>query len=222
MSPLNLYRIEKERIRENLNKYTQKAFNLIQEIKNPLILDVGCGTGVPTIQLAKISGGKIIGVDNDETSLSLLKKKIQDLGLDGQVQVINDSIFNMEFPEESFDIIWAEGSVFVMGFENSIKTWYPFLKPGGFIVIHDDSKDEDEKLEIIKNYGYNCISEFELSHQVWWEEYYAPLEELVKKFKNKYPDDLELITELNKDQVEIDENFSAVMASSFVLIIQKI
>jgi ubiquinone/menaquinone biosynthesis C-methylase UbiE len=222
MSPLNLYRIEKDRIRENLNKYTQKVFNVIPEIKNPLILDVGCGTGVPTIQLAKISVGKIIGVDNDETSLSLLKKKIQDLGLDEQVQVINDSIFNMEFPEESFDIIWAEGSVFVMGFENSIKTWYPFLKPGGFIVIHDDSKDEDEKLEIIKNYGYNCISEFELSHQVWWEEYYAPLEELVKKFKNKYPNDLELINELNKDQVEIDENFSAVMASSFVLIIQKI
>ncbi|MBI5458817.1 class I SAM-dependent methyltransferase [Methanobacterium sp.] len=221
MSNLDLYRSEKDHIRENLNKYTIKAFKLLPEIENPRILDIGCGTGVPTVELAKISGGDVTGLDDNATSLNMLKTKIKARGLDKQVRVINDSIFTMDFPEESFDIIWAEGSVFVMGFENSIKNWRRFLKSDGFLVIHDDSKDKDKKLELIKKHGYRLIDEFELSHQVWWDEYYKPLKLLIKNFKDKHPDDQNLITELNIDQMEIDQSFSSVMASSLIIIIQK-
>jgi len=221
MSNLDFYRIEKDRVRENLNKYTIKAFKLLPGIDNPCILDIGCGTGVPTVELAKISGGDVTGLDANENSLNMLKAKIKALGLDNQVRVVNDSIFTMDFPEESFDIIWAEGSVFVMGFENSIKNWRRFLKSDGFLVIHDDGKDRGIKLELVKKHGYRLIDEFELSHQVWWDEYYEPLKLLIKKFKDKHPDDEELINELNKDQMEIDQSFSSLMASSLIIIIQK-
>ncbi|GAG39125.1 unnamed protein product, partial [marine sediment metagenome] len=136
MSNLNLYRIEKDRIRENLNKYTKKAFKLLPKCKNPHILDIGCGTGVSTIKLATISDGHVNGIDIDVTSLNLLQRKIKETGLNNRVSVIRDSILTMDFPEESFDIIWAEGSIFVIGFENSIKKWRRFLKPNGFLVIH--------------------------------------------------------------------------------------
>lgn len=222
MSNLNFYRIEKDHIRENLNKYTYKAFKLLPEINNPHILDIGCGTGVPTIKLAEMSGGDITGLDNDPHTLSLLQKKIKDRGLDKQVRVIKDSIFTMDFPDESFDIIWAEGSVHVLGFENSIKKWSQYLKPEGFIVIHDDNKEKIKNLETIEKYNYQLIDEFELSHKVWWEEYYKPLEQLIKKFRDNYPDDLVLINQLDKDQMEIDNYFSAVKASSYVIIIQKV
>ena len=68
--------MEKDHIRENLNKYTRKAFKLIPKCKNPLILDVGCEMGVPTIELVRISYGHVIGVDIDDTSLKLLQRKI--------------------------------------------------------------------------------------------------------------------------------------------------
>ncbi len=121
MSNLNLYRIEKDHIRENLNKYTRRAFKLLPKCKNPHILDIGCGSGVPTIELATISDGHVTGIDIDVTSLNLLQRKIKEIGLNNQVSVIKNSILTMDFPEESFDIIWAEGSIFVIGFENSIK-----------------------------------------------------------------------------------------------------
>lgn len=221
MSNLDSYRAKKDHIRENLNKYTIKAYKSLPEIENPYILDVGCGTGVPTVELARISGGNITALDDNENSLNMLKAKIKAWELDKKVTVINDSIFTMDFPDESFDIIWAEGSVFVMGFENSIKNWRRFLKSDGFLVIHDDSKDKDKKLELVKKHGYRLIDEFELSHQVWWDEYYKPLEQLIKTFKDKQPDDQNLINELNKDQIEIDQSFSSVMASSLIIIIQK-
>ena len=222
MSNLNLYRIEKDHIRENLNKYTRKAFKLLPKCKNLHILDVGCGSGVPTIELAKISDGHVIGIDIDETSLNLLRRKLRETGLNNRVSVIKDSILTMDFPEESFDIIWAEGSIFVIGFEKSIKKWRRFLKPNGFLVIHDENKDKNKKLGLIIKYGYALIAQFELTDNLWWLEYYTPLEQLIQEFRHKYPNDSELSNELNKDQVEIDKcKSNSIVISSFFVIMQK-
>ena len=45
------------------DKYTQKAFEMMPVIKQPRILDIGCGPGMQTIKLEKLSNGKIIGID---------------------------------------------------------------------------------------------------------------------------------------------------------------
>ena len=223
MSNLNLYRIEKDHIRENLNNYTRKAFKLLPKCRNLHILDVGCGSGVPTIELAKMSDGHIIGIDIDETSLNLLRRKIKEIGLNSRLSIIKGSILTMDFPEESFDIIWAEGSIFVIGFENSIKRWHRFLKPNGFLVIHDENKDKTKKLGLITKYGYAFIAQFELMDDLWWLEYYTPLEQLIQEFRHKYPSDSELNSELNKDQIEIDKcKSNSIVFSSFFVIMQKV
>ena len=222
MSNLNLYRIEKDHIRENLNKYTRKAFKILPKCKNPHMLDVGCGTGVPTIELAKISNGHVIGIDIDESSLNLLQRKIKEMGLNNRVSVIKDSILTMDFPEECFDIIWAEGSIFVIGFENSLKKWHRFLKPNGFLVIHDENKDKTKKLGLITKYGYTLIAQFEISDNLMWREYFTPLEQLIQEFRHKYPNDSDLSNELNKDQIEIDKcKLNSTVISSFFVIMQK-
>jgi SAM-dependent methyltransferase len=145
------------------------------------------------------------------------------MGLNNQVNVIKDSILTMDFPEESFDIIWSEGSIFVIGFENSIKKWRRFLKPNGFLVIHDERKDKNKKLGLITKYGYKLINHFELMDNLWWLEYFTPLERLIQEFRNKYPKDSELISELKKDQAEIDKcKSNPIFVSSFYVIIQKV
>lgn len=45
---------------------------MLPSIKNPVIADIGCGTGVPTIELARLSDGMIYAVDTDECSLEIL------------------------------------------------------------------------------------------------------------------------------------------------------
>ena len=223
MSNLNLYRIEKDNIRENLNAYTRKAFDLLPECENPHILDIGCGTGVPTIELAKLSDGHVIGIDINLTSLDLLQRKLKKRGLNDRVSVIRDSILIMVFPEESFDIIWTEGSIFVLGFEDGIKKWRRFLKPDGFLVIHDEHKDKAKKLGLITKHGYRLIAQFELPEEVWWLEYYTPLEQFIQRFRHLYPNDAELGNELKKDQIEIDKcRSNSVVFSSFFVILQKV
>jgi ubiquinone/menaquinone biosynthesis C-methylase UbiE len=222
MSNLDLYRIEKDHIRENLNKYTKKAYGFISKFNNPQILDVGCGSGVPTIELARLSNGHVTGIDIDETSLNLLQDKIKKMKINKQISIFKKSISAMDFPKESFDIIWAEGSVFVIGFENSIKRWHRYLKPNGFLVIHDENKDKTKKLGTIRKNGYSLITQFDLSDEIWWLEYYTPLEQLIQKFRNMYPNDNKLIIELDSDQNEIDKcKKKSVIFSSFYVIMRK-
>ena len=223
MSNINTYKTEKEKIRKNLLKYTIKAYKTLPKIKNPHILDVGCGSGIPTIEIAKLSKGHVTGIDIDENSLRILKRKIKDYGLKNQITVIRKSINNMDFQKESFDIIWSEGAVFVIGFENSIKNWRFYLKPKGFLVLHDEMRDKSKKLELIEKYGYKLIIQFDLSFETWWNEYFTPLEQLVKSYKKKYPNDSELNRELEKDQSEIDMcKSNPERASSFYVIIKKV
>ncbi len=54
---------KKDMIRERLNKYTKKAFQELPELNNPKILDLGCGSGIPTLELARLSHGEILGID---------------------------------------------------------------------------------------------------------------------------------------------------------------
>lgn len=223
MSTLKLYKTSKDHIRKNLIKYTRRAFESIPKINDPNILDIGCGTGIPTIELARIFHGHILGIDFDESSLDCLIRKIQKMGLNNQIKVLKDSIQTMDLSEESFDIIWAEGSLFILGFEKSIKMWYRFLKPKGFLVVHDQNKDKHKKLELLAKYNYKTITSFDLTPDLWQLEYYTPLEQLVRKFRYRYSGDPDLIDELNKDQFEIDRyKVNSVVFSSFFAVSQKI
>lgn len=114
------FQMEKDLLRKRLAKYTRKAFRMIPKMYRPRILDVGCGSGVPTLELTRLSKGEIIGIDTDQRSLDRLTRRIEQAGFSDRVRAVNCSMLNIDFPDESFDIIWAEGSTFIIGFERAL------------------------------------------------------------------------------------------------------
>jgi len=222
MPNISLYKIKKDHLRDNIIKYTKKAFALLPKHDNPRILDVGCGSGIPTIELAKLSGGYITGIDIDRSSLDRFRKKVKEVGLIRQIEIVEKSMSNLDFPDEHFDIIWAEGSIAAIGFEEGLKQWRRFLKVHGFLVIHDEISDITKKIKLISNYNYRLVSRFKISPKEWRLQYYAPLEKLIQEFHNNYLNDYELIKELSKDQVEIDRlKSNPVLFGSIFYIIKK-
>lgn len=195
---------KKDLPRKRLAKYTRKAFRMLPEIDKPQILDVGCGSGVPTMELARLSNGEIIGLDINQDLLDVLARKIEKAGLSDRVKAVKCSIFDMEFLDESFDIIWAEGSIYVIGFKRGLQEWKRFLKPNGFMVIHDEKGNINEKLEQISSCGYELLGYFILNEDTWWAEYFAPLEKLIGETQTKYADDAKVPGELHNAQQEID------------------
>ncbi len=191
-------------VRRNLCKYTRRAFGVLPAMENPRILDIGCGSGVPTIELAKFSKGKIVALDIDGSQLELLERKLQELRLEDRIEILNRSITNIDFDDNSFDLIWSEGSIYVPGFKAGLNKWRRFLKPGGFMVIHDERGDIDEKLRHIVNCGYEILDYFILDRDIWWNEYYSPLEGEIRKLQNRYSDESDIRIKFAKDLREIE------------------
>jgi len=194
----------KDHLREGLVKYTRKAFRMLPKMTIPCILDIGCGSGVPTLELARLSQGEVIGIDIDQPALDRFITKIKEAGLTNRVQAVNRSILDMDFPDESFDIIWAEGSIAVIGFEKGLEEWRRLLKTGGLLVVHDDLGDLTVKRRQISQCGYELINHFVLSDDIWWNEYYAPLEKKFNEVRAKHTSDQKTIAVLDDDQREID------------------
>jgi ubiquinone/menaquinone biosynthesis C-methylase UbiE len=198
---------------------------MLPYIDKPTILDIGCGTGEPTIELAKLSNGIVIGLDIHQPYLDELERKARKFNLSQRVKTVNRSLFDMDFADESFDIIWAEGSIFLIGLEKGLQEWRRFIKPNRFLVVHEMSwlrpdppteirdyweriypgiRTIEENLKIILKCGYVVIGHFSLPEDAWWEEYYGPLEERIRTVREKYKDDSDALAELDKGQEEID------------------
>ncbi|MBD3198163.1 MAG: methyltransferase domain-containing protein [Candidatus Lokiarchaeota archaeon] len=158
---------------------------MIPKIQNPNILDVGCGSGVPTIELAKLSSGHITGIEINREELHKLEKKIKDSDIGNQVKTIYGSLLEYEFPQNYFDIIWAEGVFHIIGFAKSFKKCYEILKKGGFLVLNTQITKMQEVQDKINTYGYEFFNKYELPNEVWWNEFYKPLEEEINNLIDK-------------------------------------
>jgi len=157
-----LLQCDKDACRKNLNKFTIRAFQTLPKMEALTILDIGCGSGVPTLELARQCNGKIVGLDINRFLLNFLEKKIQKAGLSDRVRAVQCSMFELDFSSESFDVIWAEGSISVIGFKKGIRNWRRFIKPGGYLVVFDESKGLNEKFKHITSSGYDLIDHFEV------------------------------------------------------------
>ena len=177
---------------------------MLLKLDKPRILDIGCGSGVPTMELARLGQGEVIGIDIDQPALDKLNRKIGEAGSANRVQAVNRSMLDMVFPDESFDVIWSEGSVFVIGFERGIQEWRRLLKPNGFMVIHDEKGNVEKKLEQISKCGYKLLGYFMLSEDTWRTEYFAPLEKLFAKSQTSCTDDSHDLEELNQARRELE------------------
>ena len=111
------------------NKSTRRAFNTIpKHPEQPLILDIGCGPGVQSTELARLSKGRIIALDNHQTFLDKLIEIAKEESLLDHIVPKNRSMLDMNFEENTFDIIWSEGALYFMGFQNGLRRCHQLLK----------------------------------------------------------------------------------------------
>lgn len=208
------------------NQSTIEALSSIPDLpKNPRVLDVGCGSGRQTLVLARETQGKIIALDNHQPYLDKLKQRAKSEGLLDIIRVENCSMSKLDFQKQYFDLIWAEGAIYSMGFREGLKSWKRFLRQNGFLAVTELSwlkenpppevkefwkseyprmKTIKENLKTIKESGYILIKHFTLPKSAWWDNFYIPLEKRIGKLRGKYADNKDALKVLEKEQREID------------------
>lgn len=71
------------------------------------LLDVGCGPGTITVDLAaRISPGAVLGIDR-EPAVIIEATRLQDQGVRGNVEFKTGDIYSLEFDDRSFDVVHA-------------------------------------------------------------------------------------------------------------------
>lgn len=168
--------------------------------------DLGCGTGGQTINLAWNTNGHITAVDLMPAFTDSLNHKIAGTKLADRITVVNGSMDDLSFDEESLDLIWSEGAIYHIGFEAGLHYWRKFLKPGGHVVVSEVSwLDGNPPVEIAgfwnDNYpgidtipakvagmqqaGYTPVAHFVMPEYCWWN-YFRPMEAHYDAFLEKY------------------------------------
>ncbi len=71
-------------------------------------LDVGCGTGVHSIALAKSGAEKIVGVDFAPGMIGFAKQKAKEEGVEAKCEFIIGDFMKAEFKKE-YDVVYAMG-----------------------------------------------------------------------------------------------------------------
>ena len=208
------------------NEYTRKAYMSLPNLAlQPNILDVGCGSGMQTLELARISEGETTALDNYQPFLDDLRKRAKSEGLDNKIKTLNVSMFELPFAKSTFDLIWSEGAIFIIGFEKGLREWKPFIKQGGYLVVSElswikpDAPDElrtylegeypaikniAENMEIIRQADYDEVASFILPESDWWDNFYNPLQRRTNQLRRKYAENLEALVVLDASQLEID------------------
>lgn len=238
------FEIHKDIPREGPGNYesTKTAYLLLKGLPaTPNILDVGCGPGKQTIDLSKISNGNIIAVDNHKPYLDRLNKKIIELKLEDRISTKLGDMNDLQVDEEYFDVIWAEGSIYLMGFGKALAHWKKFLKQNGYIVFSELCWFKNERPEEIENYwnsfygemhsvdsiikfltntDYKFIASYILPDEAWWDDYYLPLTNRITTLKEKYYEDPEALRVLEIESVEIEmhKKYSKYYGYSFFVV----
>ena len=91
-----------------------------------------------TLVLARETYGRIIAVDRHQPYLDELDRRAKRQWLSDRIHTINASMMALDLPDETFDLIWSEGAIYVMGFEQGLRAWKRLLKPGGAITTRLD------------------------------------------------------------------------------------
>lgn len=188
------------------NECTRKAFSMLKNLPDrPEILDIGCGAGMQTIELARIcEDGHITAVDIHRPYLDDLVRKAAAAGVGDRITTLQASMDNLPFDDAAFDILWAESSVFIMGFDKGLRSWKRLLRPGGYLCVseavwftgHPSPEavtfwndcypaiaSVPETCAIAENGGYEVVATFPLPGTVWWDHYYNPLLERLPDLK---------------------------------------
>tara|TARA_B110000495_G_scaffold175513_1_gene166354 strand:+ start:212 stop:1057 length:846 start_codon:yes stop_codon:yes gene_type:complete len=149
-------KVEKDNMLEPLGNYALSKFNIIEGMN---VLDIGCGTGITTTQIAKKINniGYVSGLDFSETMINEAIKYSEKLGIKNINFAVKD-IQNDELKILEYDAAFSRFGV--MFFSNPImafKNIYSALKKNGILtfICWQSQKENpwyNSGLEIVKKY----------------------------------------------------------------------
>jgi len=95
-------------IRASVGLRFDLAFELLGDLNDKSILDIGCGSGRYMFEAVKRGAGKVLGIDAAGGALKAAREIASELGVDDRVEFLETDFMDYA-PDGKFDIIFAVG-----------------------------------------------------------------------------------------------------------------
>jgi len=190
-----------------------RALGLCRELReSPAVLDLGCGVGGQTLQLAELTSGSIVAIDSHAPSIERLKAAVAERGLSQRVNAIVGNMAHLGQPPGVFDLVWSEGALYNVGLRVALRVCHGLLRPGGYLAFTDAiwRKENpppelkagfdldyptmgwlDDDVAAIRDCGFELVGHFTLPDEAWWDDFYRPMETRIAELRGKYAADVE-------------------------------
>lgn len=187
---------------------TRRALSLVPPLsRESRILDIGCGTGAETLELARNTPASIVAVDFHPPFVEELARTAATLGLSDRIEAVVGDMAHLGFRPGSFDVVWCEGAIFAMGFDAGLVAWRDLLRTGGHVALtelcwfrphppdecaeffaaeYPAMRDEGANREAAVGAGYEMVGDFRLPSSAWWADYYEPLGRNIETFRARH------------------------------------
>ena len=171
----------------------------------PRVLDLGCGSGRQTLVLAATLRSRVVAVDRHRPFLARLEAAARERGLAELIETRAADMGALDLPPASVDLLWAEGAIYLLGFEDGLRLWRPLLAPGGLIAVTECSwlsparpaaavafwreaypamGSIADNLARAERAGCAVLDSFALPASAWWDDYYTPLSRRLAAFED--------------------------------------
>jgi SAM-dependent methyltransferase len=164
-------------------EYADAAFAALPRMAKRRVLDLGCGSGVTLLHLARTTDAVLTGLDPDATAIASLRREVEREGLANRVETRVGSVLDTGHEGASFDVLWEEGMLHLVPLEAALAECRRLLSPGGHLVSCETLAWHETSREAFARAGFAETARVPWRPGCWWADYYAPLAERIERAK---------------------------------------
>jgi len=218
---------------------TRRALDMMADLPaQPRVLDLGCGPGGGSANLARLTGGRVTALDLHAPFVVQQAEAARAAGLSHRLDPVCADMRAAPLAAGVFDLIWSEGALYSIGFHNGLEVCARLVKPGGYVaasevvwtvdappdevrrwwnVEYPDIASIAEKASAVTGAGLHIVGHFTLPREAWTSYFYEPIKARLGEFRRAWSGDavgLAVIAELDAE-IDMYERHSHVQGYEF-------
>ena len=131
-------RIPGESFRESIARHEHYMAQVLDLRPGMLVADLGCGVGGPLLEIARFSGARIVGVNNNSYQLGRARRHTEEAGLTHLAEYMNCDFLDVDAPDESFDAVYSiEATAHAPDKVSMYGEVFRLLKPGACFGVYE-------------------------------------------------------------------------------------